>query len=108
MKKERYLISLTGEDGIYTEREYTKNEAALVADVINDLQTNREGCSMVKIPNEKELEILKKRFDEYSKNDQNKIHAFYNFWRYEIAKDFDHNMYMHTKLEYALTRGMKI
>lgn len=108
MKKERYLISLTGEDGIYTEREYTKKEAALVADVINDLQTNREGCSMCKIPNEKELEILKKRFDKYLKNDPNKIHAFYEFWRYEIAKEFDHNMYMHTKLEYALTRGMKI
>jgi len=108
MKKERYLISLTGEDGIYTEREYTKKEAALVADVINELQTNREGCSMVKIPNEKELEKLKERFDKYSKNDSNKIHAFYEFWRYEIAKDFDHNMYMHTKLEYALTRGMKI
>lgn len=108
MKKERYLISLTGEDGIYTEREYTKKEAELVANIINELQTNREGCSMCKIPNEKELEILKKRFDKFSENDPNKIHAYYHFWQKELAKEYDHNMYMHTKLEYALTRGMKI
>lgn len=108
MKKERYLISITGEDGICTEREYTNKEAALVADIINELQTVSEGCSMVKIPNENEIEELKKRFDKYSENDPNKVHAFYEFWRYEIGKDFDYNMYMYTKLEYALTRGMKI
>lgn len=62
MKKELYYIGVSGEDSYVTQRSLTKKEAKLVKDIIDELQTTREGCWMEKLPTKKELEKI---LDEY-------------------------------------------
>lgn len=68
MNKERYYIGISGEDGYYTERSLTKKEAELVQGIIDELQTNREGCWMYKLPSEKEIQNILKEYQTWKKN----------------------------------------
>lgn len=108
MRKERYLITIGGEDYTEIERSYTKRQYEIVKDVIDDLQTDREGCSIIKIPNKAEFKNIKKRFTKYSENYTDKKHAFYIFWYNELGKEFDFNTSMYNKLMYALIRNEKL
>ena len=103
MKKEKYLISISGEDGTYTTKEYTKKEAKLVSELVDELQTNREGCSMCKLPNEKELAKIRKRFDKWCKT--HTYNAMYNFWRDDLAEKYNHMYDMYYKFEYWFETG---
>lgn len=68
MKKDLYIIGISGEDMTYIERMLNKREAELVESIINELNTGREGCFMSKFPSEKEIEKLK---DEFKKSNMN-------------------------------------
>lgn len=107
MKKEKYLISISGEDGTYTTKEYTKKEAKLVSELVDELQTNREGCAMCKLPNEKELAQIRKRFDKWCKTHTytDIRNAMYNFWRDDLAEKYNHMYDMYYKFEYWLETG---
>lgn len=63
--KERYYIGISGEDSTFCERELTPEEADLVGKIIDDLQTNREGCWMEKLPTEDEIQEILKRYKEW-------------------------------------------
>lgn len=63
--KERYYIGISGEDSTFYERELTPEEADLVGKIIDDLQTNREGCWMEKLPTEDEIQEILKRYKEW-------------------------------------------
>lgn len=67
MKKERYYIGISGEDSTFTERELTKKEAEFLEALVNDLQTNREGCWIEKLPTEKEIKKILDNYLEWKK-----------------------------------------
>ena len=67
MKKELYYIGISGEDSTFTERWLTKKEAEFVGSIIDELDTNREGCWMEKVPNEVEVKKILKEYIEWKK-----------------------------------------
>lgn len=55
MNKKEYFIWISGSDMSYTTKSLTGNEAELVESVINELDTQYEGCGMEVLPEENEI-----------------------------------------------------
>lgn len=67
MKKELYYIGISGEDSTYTERWLTKKQADFIETLIDELETNREGCWMEKVPTNREIKKILKDYTEWKK-----------------------------------------
>lgn len=78
MKKDKYYIGISGEDSTFCLRELTKKEADLVGKIIDELETNREGCWMEKLPSDKEIQNILNDYQEWRKKYNNKEFLKYN------------------------------
>ena len=67
MKKGRYYIGISGEDSNFCERELTKKQAEFIKELVDDLQTNAEGCWIEKLPTEKEIKKILEDYFEWKK-----------------------------------------
>lgn len=67
MKKELYYIGISGEDSTYTERWLTKKQADFIETLVNELETNREGCWIERVPTNREIKKILKDYIEWKK-----------------------------------------
>ena len=95
MKKELYYIGISGEDSTYTSRWLTKKQADFIETLINELETNREGCWMEKVPTNREIKKIFKDYIEWKKRPE--IPGIIKFNKFQM-EDMLFNRFMYDVL----------
>lgn len=102
MKKRLYRIEITGESAGHTDRMLTRDEANLIQDIFNEV--NSEYCSgyIIRMPDEDDMRKIAKNYHEFQK--ETCYISFYSYYH-----DFtDWNWRFYEMVENKLKNEMKL